>query len=421
MPRRDTGEAARHLHRALTLQQRGERGAAGAAARAALEAFSQAGDPTGTAAAHHLLFVLDTERGALEEAEAHLSAALALREASGDREGLASLHQQRFALAVQRGDAAAAREASEAVLAAYEAIGDRENQAAAIHQLAQFLIHAGELERARELLERGMWLTDRAGEERGRAAILGLLSQVDMAAGNTARALARSREAVSVAGRGGKRQAAIEARANLGTLLAATGELEPARRVLEEVLDGRELMRDLPGRADTLRELAGVEQALGLTGEALGRLDYAARTWAELGEPGGQATALHAATALADEAGRLEDALRYGERLAAVCEAMGDEEAAGAAQFTLGTLWTQRGDLSAAAERFRAAAAHQAAAGAAEARGVSLGMLGQVLHALERPEEAEAVLAEAEATLEAIGSDHLGELRAIRDALRQPS
>lgn len=421
MSTRDTGEAARHLHQALTLHQQGDIDGTERSAVAALETFSQAGDPTGTAAAHHLLFVVNAAKGRLEDADAHLGAAAALRESSGDREGLASLHQQRFALAVQRGDAAVAREASEQVLAAYEAIGDREHQAAAIHQLVQFLVHAGELDRARELLERGMWLTDRAGEERGRAAMLGLLSQVDMAGGNAERALARSRDAVKVAGAGGKRQAVIDAQANLGTLLAATGQLDEARRVLEEVLDGRELMRDLEGRADTLRELAGVEQALGLTSEALGRLDYAARTWGELNNPGGQATALHAATALAEESGRLDDAVRYGLKLAGVCQDMGDREAAGAARFTLGTLYVQQGDLPSAADSFRAAAEDQAAAGAAESRGITLGMLGQVLDALDQREEADAVLASAVAALEEIGSDSLADLQGILAELRKPS
>ena len=418
MPKNDTGAAARTLHEALTLENTGRREEALRAAERALELFGAAGDRTGCAAAHHLLFALKSGRGDLEAADAHLVSALSLREDTGDREGVASLHQQRFALAVRRGDGAAAREASEALLAACVDIGDREGHASAIHQFVQFLLHEGDLARARELVEQGMWLTDRAGEERGRSALTLLAGQIDMGEGNLERALRRTQEAAALAQRARKRPALVEAQNQLGVMFAACGRLGEAREALEAALDGRELLRDLEGRAATLRELAGVEQALGMTDEALGRLDYAARTWAELGNPGAQATALHVACTLADEADRSERALALGERLVGACEALGDAEAAGSAWFAQGTRRAQRGELDEAASAYRRASERQAAALCWEPYAVSLGMLGQVLAALGRQEEALQTLATARARLAALGSENLAMLDEIIGAVR---
>jgi len=418
MSERDTGLAARHLHDALTAQQRGDLPAAHTAALAALDAFSEAEDRTGSAAAHHLLFMTTASMGQLDKADEHLAAAAALRESTGDTDGIASLYQQRFGLSLQRGDSAAARASSEKVLAVYESVGDRENQAAAIHQFVQFLIQEADLTRARELLDKGMWLTDRAGEERGRSALTLLMSQLEFAGGNVPRGVSLVEDAVSIARKAGKRPALIDAQHQLGVTYAMIGRLEDALALLEEVLDGRELMRDLEGRANTLRELAGVEAALGLTREALGRLDYAGRTYKEMGNIGGQATALHAASTLAEEAEQIQDALRFGQALIDVCEEMKDPEASGSARFAQGARHVMVGDLESAAACYRSAAADQRSVGAMESRGISLGMLGQVLDELGDREGADKALSEAVAQLEAVNSTSLADLQAILAQIR---
>ena len=356
--------------------------------------------------------------GQLDKADEHLAAAAALRESTGDTDGIASLYQQRFGLALQRGDGAAARASSEKVLETYAAIGDRDGQAAAIHQFVQFLIQEGDLPRARELLEKGMWLTDRAGEERGRSALILLLSQLEFASGHVPRGVGLVEEAVATARASGKRPALIDAQHQLGVTYAMIGRLDESRALLEEVLDGRELMRDLEGRANTLRELAGVEAALGKTRDALGRLDYAARTYGELENIGGQATALHAASTLAEEAEQIEEALRFGEALIEVCEGMKDPEASGSARFAQGARHVMLGDLESAAACYKAAAADQRAVGAMESRGISLGMLGQVLDELGDREGADRALTEAVVQLEAVNSDSLADLQAILAQIR---
>ncbi len=412
------GRAARLLHGALLKEGQGDGAGAMAMAREALALFEQGGDRTGCAAALQLQAILHASHGQLPPALAALEAAVPHREATGDQEGLASLHQERFALALRLGDPTLARQASEQMLDAFERMGDREGQAQGIHQLVQFLVQTGELDAAEELLGRGLWLTDRAGEERARSALILLQVQADLVRGLHERALHRCQEALRLAEQARHRPSVVDATHQLGATHAATGELAAAQEAFERALDGRELLRDLEGRAATLTELARVEQALGEPQEAAERLAYAARTLAELGLREAQASALSEAAELAAGAGDLDRALRYGEELASACGAAGALDAQAQALFLNGQRRVQHEDLEGAARDFASGAALLEQAGSPEGRGIVLGMLGQVEHALGRESQALATLAEAERVLLAIGSDALAELAPILAELR---
>jgi tetratricopeptide (TPR) repeat protein len=413
------GRAARLLHGALLKEGEGDGPAAMADAREACSLFEQGGDRTGCAAALQLQAILHANHGHLGPALEALDAAVPHRSETGDFEGLASLHQERFALAIRQGDRDLARDSSEAMLAAFERVGDREGQAQGIHQLVQFLVQAGELDTADELLSRGLWLTDGAGEERARSALVLLQVQADIARGMHERALARCRDALRLAEQARNRPALVEAWHQLGAVYTVTGELEQAQQAFEQALDGRELLKDLEGRAATLTELARVEQALGHVEAACDRLAYAGRTLGELGLLEPQASALGEAAELAASGGHTERALRHGEELVTVCAAAGAVDAQGQALFLNGQRRIQTGDLEGAGRDFRSAAVALDEAQSPESRGIVLGMLGQVEHALGRVDEAQVTLTEAERVLIAVGSDALAELAPILAELRE--
>ncbi len=413
------GRAARLLHGALLKEGEGDGPGAMADARQAFQLFQQGGDRTGCAAALQLQAILHANHGHLGPALEALNAAIPHRQETRDHEGLASLHQERFALAIRRGDRELAREASQAMLAAFERVGDREGQAQGIHQLVQFLIQAGELDTSDELLGRGLWLTDRAGEERARSALILLQVQADLARGLHARALARCQDAVRLAEQARNRPALVEAWHQLGAVHAVAGDLDQSQQAFEQALDGRELLKDLEGRAATLAELARVEQGLQRHQSAADRLAYAARTLAELGLPEAQASALGEAIEAAAAGGHLEHALRLGEELAALYLSVDAHEARGQVLFLNGQRRVQTGDLEGAGRDFRVAAEVLDKAQCPESRGIVLGMLGQVEHALGRLDEAQTTLTEAERVLTAVGSGALAELAPILAELRE--
>ncbi len=412
------GRAARLLHQALLKEGQGDAEGAMSDALEAQERFGRAGDRTGCAAALQLQAILHTSHERPEAALDALDNAVTHREATGDQEGLAVLHQERFALAVRTGRSDLAQEASESMLEAFERVGERVGQAQGIHQLVQFLVQAGELDAADEMLARGLWLTDRAGEERARSALVLLQVQADLARGLPERAELRCKEAIRLAEQARNRPALVEAWQGMGGVHMAMDRPEEARAALEQALDGRELLKDLEGRAATLGELAQVEQMLGLLGEASDHLAYAARTFGELEQHEAQVAALLQAGELAHQGGLLDQALRHGEALVALLAQVGASDPQGQALFINGQRRVQNGDLPGAALDFVAGAEAMETAGNLEGRGIVLGMLGQVQHALGRTDEALETLAEAERVLTAVGSEALAELAPILAELR---
>jgi tetratricopeptide (TPR) repeat protein len=409
----DTGPAAQKLHAALTALQANQPEAARTAAEEALEGFSLANDRTGAAAAHQVLAITHIMADRIEFALAHIDAAIPLRETTGDWEGVASLWQERFELSVRTGDLASARMAGEQQVAAAEKSGDREGLAHAVHQLAQIALQQGDDAAAEQLIQKGLWALDNQGTERGRAALQMLYASVFMHRRELDRALSHARQALDLARQAKSRQAEVDALQHIGTVHALRGEFDTARKVLEEVLVGRELMKDVEGRANVLRELAGVELSLGLADEAFGRLRYAVRTLREAESWIGEITVLQLIQALADEHGRPAEALSAATDLVDAAARTGDREAEAAAHFALATRLAGEGDLAGARGRFGAAHDLQQALGLAHEAAVSAGMMGQVMVASGEADEGLALLRGSLGQLDALGSEAADTVREI--------
>ena len=289
-----------------------------------------------------------------------------------------------------------------AVLRLREQEGDRPGLVEVRHQLAQVLLLQERPEEALAQVQAGLVLSDRAGEEAGRAALLVLSAQIALVQDNPVRALALSKQSVQVARQGNQRRVLIDALVQQA-LLDADGRT--AQALLEEALDGAELLKELPLRARILQQLAGIEAGLGELGSALDRLRYGAETWAELGQPAEQLEALHAAGEIASRHGLHAQAIEHGLQQQRVAAALQEPSALGAARFVTAQRRIAAEDLPGAAADFRGAAE---AYPQPQARGVARAMLGQVLAALGSVDEARVVLREARRDLE--GTDGVQEI-----------
>ncbi len=372
----DTGAAMRLLKEAFELEEQGHYGPALDKALAALEGFGE--DRTGAAASLHLAGVLNVHLGRHEQAAEQLEAAVPLRVSTGDLEGLASLHQQRLELALSRRDLSLAERAAADLLAVHSQGGDKAGESSARHQLAQILLAEGHAEQALSHVERGLELSAGAGEEPVHVGFLLLACRVEQSRGMQGRAEQISLQAVSLARRVGKRAVLVDALLQRSVFVPG----EEGRALLEEALDGTELLRDLPRRAVLLGRLAQVEAGLGKHRAAVDRLRYQARTWGDLGNREDQLEALHAASSMAESAGEAALALQVAKELVEACKIARHPGALAAATFLLGHRQLAIGDLNAAAAAFRASAHVQPLP---EARGVALAMLGQVLVAAGLP------------------------------------
>lgn len=409
----DTGPAAQKLHAALSALQQNQPEAARAAAEEALDGFSTANDRTGAAAAHQVLAITHILAGRFEYALAHIDAAIPLRETTGDWEGVASLWQERFELSLRLGDLQGARAAGEQHVAAAEKTGDREGLAHAVHQLAQVLVQAGELDAAEELVQKGLWALDNPGTERGRSALEILFASVWMARKDFDRALSHGKRALDLARQAKNRQAEVDALQHIGTIHALKGEYPTARKVLEEVLVGRELMKDAEGRANVLRELAGVELSMGLADDAFGRLDYAIRSLRAAENWVGEITLLQLLQQLADEHDRPDKAHNAAVELVEAAGRTGDREAEAAAHFALATRCAGAGDLPGAKRHFSEAHDLQRRLGLGHEAAVSAGMMGQVMVAAGEVDEGLALLRGSLGQLDAMGSEAADTVREI--------
>ncbi|HJN78284.1 MAG TPA: hypothetical protein QGF58_30505 [Myxococcota bacterium] len=313
------------------------------------------------------------------------------------------------ALALEQGGehAAAQEKALRALLELREREGDREGRLEVRHQLAQVLLLRERPDAALSEVHAGLELCDRASDESERAALLVLAAQINLVQDKPARALALAKQSLGLARRGGKRRVLIDALVQYA-LMDEDGQR--ARSMLEEALDGAELLRELPLRARILQQLAGIEAGLGDVTSALGRLRYCAETWVELGDAAEQLEALHAAGELASAHGLHAEAIDLGllqQRIAAA-----EPSALGAACFVTAQRRIAAGDLEGAAADFRGAVD---AYPMPSAKGVARAMLGQVLAATGDVAEARAMLERAREDL--VGTDGAAEIDQLLSAL----
>lgn len=403
-----TGQGMAKLHEAFRSEAAGQDAQGLNQALEALEAFTTGKDRTGAAAAHHLAGVLYARLGKLREALAHLDSALPLRESTGDQEGLAALQQQRFELALAAKDEQLAHEAAQALVTLMSAAGSREGEARALHQLAQLALATGDQKRAGELVTRGLDLADDLEDAQARAAFMGLQSQLQGGGG-----LTQAEAALATARQAGSRAAVVGALRTLADQVAGAGDTAWALALLEEALDGVELLQDVAQRAQLLLQIGSLELSLGQKSQALERLLYAERSFEELADVASQMEAVHSAGELAMELGRVPQALSLGLRQVHLCEKLQDPASQGAALFVYGQRLIVSGDLQQSAQAFAKAAAAQEQAGQTEARGITLGMQGQVLAALGHVQGALEVLTQGEALLQSVNSASLVDLQGL--------
>lgn len=412
----DAGIGAARLHAALQALQQGDAAGAERAATEALAAFGSATDRTGAAAAHQVLAIVCVSQNRLDEAASHVDAAIPLRASTGDIEGVASLWQERMELALRTGDLAGARLAAEKQVEVWAQGGDKEGRAHAIHQLAQLLLQLGDDGRAEALVGDALFFLESPAFARARAAMHLLYANIWLAREDPERALAQARAGLQEARTAKNRAAEVDALQACGVIHAAAGDYPPARRALQEALVGRELLKDAEGRAHVLRELGGVELAMGEIDEALEHFDYAARSAGESGNVVGEVTLLQLLQTTADERERPDAALAAARRLVDAAARTGDREAEAGAHFALATRLVGLAELGAAEAHFTTARDIQEVLGLPHEAAVSAGMLGQVFVATGRRSEGVLLLEASLARLEALGSEAA---EVVRDILAE--
>jgi tetratricopeptide (TPR) repeat protein len=415
----DTGPAAQKLHAALTALQQGKPEEARAGAIDALEGFSRAGDRTGAAAAHQILAMLGVMADRLDEALLHVDAAIPLRESTGDHEGVASLWQERLEISLRAGDLDAALTSARGQLDALKGSSDREGRAHASHQLAQVLLQAGDDAEAEALVQKALFDLGTGGTERARSALLLLWASIWIHRRNAERALGYAKQALDLARQAKNRVAEVDALQHLGVVHHLAGDLELARRVLEEALMGRELQKDADGRATVLRELANVELEMGEVAEGLGRLDYAARTLRENGNLVGEIAVLQTLQSAAEEHGDNATALKACRELLAAAERTRDREAEAAAHFMLATRLAGSTDIGGAIRHFERARDLQQQIGLSQEAAMSAGMMGQCVFVTGQHDEGIALLKGALATLEGLDQTSADTVREILKELEE--
>ncbi|GDX80078.1 hypothetical protein LBMAG42_18890 [Deltaproteobacteria bacterium] len=388
---------------------------AGAYAQAfvALEAFTAANDRTGAAAAHQVAAIACVGANRLADALGHVDSGIALRESTGDLEGVASLWQERMELCLRTGDLAAARDAAEAQVEAWSRTSESEGLAHARHQLAQMLLELGDDGRAEATVQEALYALDPTAHARARSALHLLYSNIWISRGDHERAVGQARQGLEMARAAKNRAAEIDALQQCGVAHAAANELQPARRALQEALVGRELLKDLPGRASVLRELAAVELGEGDVEGAIDHLGYAARTLKEVGNVAGEIAMLQALAEAADNAGKTDASLAAATDLCDAARRTGDREAEAGAWFMLATRAAGAGELDRAGKAFKMANDIQEILGLAHEAAVSQGMLGQVVAASGDVVSGRALLQASLVRLEALNSEAAETVREV--------
>lgn len=409
----DAGLGAKQLHEALTRFQAGDHRTATTAALAALEAFTGASDRTGAAAAHQLLGILSMSQGNYDNALTHIDMAIPLRESTGDREGIAALLQERFELCLRVGKLDEARQAMERQIQVHELSGDKEGRAHAMHQLAQLHLQNGNDALAEALIQEAIFAMDGPGNERARSALQLLYANIWLTRNEPRRALAHAEQGLNLARQSRFRPAEIDAQQQLGVVLAAMGDHPTARRVLEDALVGRDLMKDAEGRFQVLRELAAVELGMGEVDAGLDRLESAARGARDSGHHVGEITALQLLQVSADEHQKADRALKAARELVVATTGFGDREAMAAANFALATRLATLGELKEAEAGFQEALGLQRALGLHHEAAVATGMIGQIQVARGQKESGVRLLRSSLMELESLGSEAAETVREV--------
>lgn len=223
---------------------------------------------------------LATRRGRWEEGESLYRESLTLAESVMDRVGMARSLNGLGGLGVRRGDLAGAREHYQRAIEIRREVGDREGVANILSNLGVIHDRMGDYEEALRYYRRSAEAHRAIGSRRGLATVLNNIGVVNLTRGDVGMAIERFEEALSIRREIGDRSRIGLALQNLGEALALAGRTARGLECLDEALEvcratgdtegegsvraGRGAVRRRSGDADAAVE----EISAGLAGEA---------------------------------------------------------------------------------------------------------------------------------------------------------
>jgi len=235
---------------------------------------------------------------------------LAIRRQLGDRSGVATLLNNLGLLAWHQGELAEARSLLEESLAIMRELANRQGTANALNNLGNVAQVLGDLVSARTLQEESLVIMRDLGDRRGTAVLLDNLGELAIAQGDYESAKELFEESLVIARELGFREGIARSLCCLGELAEGQGNYPVARILHEESLVIRQELGDKAGIADSLEDFAAMMAVVGGARDAARVLGAAERLREEVGSPLPPS-----------------ERPRYDQRVAAVCNAMGDEPA----------------------------------------------------------------------------------------------
>ena len=145
--------------------------------------------------------------------------------------------------------------------------GDRQGELQTLEQLAQVVAAQGETTSAREYAEQAVALASAAGLSYELAASLTTLARIDCATGKLAEAEQNYRRGLELHEELGSRGRLVEARAGLAEVVAAEGQDDEARKLVDEVLDHFR-SNGADGIEEPVSSLLSCQKALGAADES---------------------------------------------------------------------------------------------------------------------------------------------------------
>ncbi|MFT4977890.1 MAG: putative ATPase, partial [Myxococcota bacterium] len=227
LDRTDRTPIVARLNLSLICRRRGERDAAAALCRAALDGSQALGDRTDTATAQLSLGNIALEQGIPTEASARYQEALKAYREVGAARGEGTVLRNLGTLALNQGRIPEARAHYTAALVLYRSLGQAHGIGSTLGNIGKVDEHEGKLADARARYEEALALHRECGFRYGTGHWLEGLSALAITEGRAADAVASAREAIEAAAGMPRLEGAF--RATLARALAAAGRPDDAR------------------------------------------------------------------------------------------------------------------------------------------------------------------------------------------------
>ncbi len=300
-----------------------------------------------------------------------------------------------------------------AAISGYLALADPRGEAAARTALASAWYLAGDNRAAAQGLAEALSLCRAHADERGEALALSRLASVQLVTGDFAAANTGLTRALALYRKHGDRLGEAHARNDLGATQLLAGDPAGAAANLDQAFIAYRELGDRMGTANVLLDLAGVRHADGDHQAAIAGLTSALELYQELGDRLGKANVLNllATVQLAD--GTADVALATAEQALRLYRDLGDRAGEAEALISVGKIMLASDTVDQAAARFEQARTIAAAVAAPPLAAAALDGLGRCLLKLGQRAEGAAVLTEALAVYQRIGSAAADQLKAV--------